>query len=332
VREGHVTGAHTKLSEHYGHDPNNSPRLLESVAHHRRPSEKHGTQTGAAEEVGGHELDDAPSEAFAEAQGREDQADMFVEGNANLHLPDIEHLRLRSLRGGTVELHAPDLETLAVQGESARVVVQHSPAQLHEIDAHRIVGDFELLLTASQDLAVFGGRGKNSIAIRGDRMSLVTTGSHDDIVRTGDGDDLIGLGAGDDRVEAGGGYNWITLGRGADRVVIADEGETVASPRRGITTITDFKVAEGDAIAFAFDLPRLTDAKLSRTDLVNQGAQWSPDDMHREAVANGAGPLFWFQHEADTYVGIDNAARTLVRLIGLVDLDETSVCWGANCG
>jgi hypothetical protein len=172
---------------------------------------------------------------FAEAQGPDDRADIVVNGKANLRLPDIEHLHLRSYRGGAVELDAPDVETLKVEGESARLVVQHRSAQLHEIDAQWMSGHFELRFTASDDLAVFGGRGKNTLVIPGTGMRLVTTGDHDDIVRTGGGDDLIGLGAGNDRVEAGGGYNWITFGRGADRVIIADEGDSVASPHRGIT-------------------------------------------------------------------------------------------------
>ncbi|MFC7399781.1 calcium-binding protein [Chelatococcus sp. GCM10030263] len=261
--------------------------------------------------------------AFTQAAGPEDRADIFVTGKARLQLPDIEHLRLRTFRGSTIELDAPDVEILKIEGESARVVVQHPSVQLHEIDAHWVAGDFELLFTASHDFAVFGGGSKNNIVVPGTGMRLVATGNDDDVVRTGDGDDLIGVGAGDDRVEAGGGFNWITLGRGADRVIIADQGDSVASPHRGITTVTDFSMDDDDAIVFAFARPD-RDMKAPHKHLIEEGSARSLEEVHRDALGASDSAAFWFHKDGDTYVGCGEA---LVRLLGQIELAESAINW-----
>jgi Ca2+-binding RTX toxin-like protein len=72
----------------------------------------------------------------------------------------------------------------------------------------------------------------------------ITTGAGEDLIITGDGKDTINAGAGDDVISAGGGVNKVTGGAGADAFVLTHLGSG------HITTLLDFKAAEGDFLVF----------------------------------------------------------------------------------
>jgi Ca2+-binding RTX toxin-like protein len=119
---------------------------------------------------------------------------------------------------------------------------------------------------------VFGGDGRDTLnsgagedwIFGGDGDDTINSGGGDDIVHGGDDKDRISTGAGNDLIDAGSGNDIIDAGAGNDTMRLADDDDDdrftgglgadlyIIDREFGSDTITDFSLAQGDALHFAW--------------------------------------------------------------------------------
>nr|WP_249729914.1 hypothetical protein [Chelatococcus sp. YT9] len=178
-----------------------------------------------------------------------------------------------------------------------------------------------------------GSQGPNVIKLGGEGDVILVTGDVDDVVYTGAGNDYVRTGKGDDVISPGAGRNFVETGTGHDVVVIARAEHSVlpSVKEKMLTTITDFDPAN-DILRFAF----LREGRLldhDRTLTLEQEVATSNATTLEDAAAtmrahmntNEVAALHW---DGITYVLVDNAEQTTVRLHGVVDIQPDSITFG----
>ncbi|CAH1666194.1 MULTISPECIES: DUF4214 domain-containing protein [unclassified Chelatococcus] len=258
------------------------------------------------------------------------ERDIHIAGQASdLHFNRASWLKLTIGEGimAPIGLDSPNLLTLRIVSESdiALNLSHATTPSLRRIDATGCKGSlvlhYEKNWRHKDDIETieFYGSAHGSDFCWQDSKKVT--------VRTGNGTDLITTGSGDDTIYAGGGHNIISTGSGKDRIVIEKASQsTLGESDDNMTVIYDFDPLRFDRIELPFlkrtdcaDLALLRDIQ-SAINTVSAAA--SLHQAHGKAVEltdkDGWG---WFAFNGNSYIFADNSEHTLIKIVGLHDLE-----------
>ncbi|MBS7697886.1 MULTISPECIES: DUF4214 domain-containing protein [unclassified Chelatococcus] len=260
---------------------------------------------------------------FGPARSWGSERDVRIAGMASdLHVNGATWLKLtfNGAINGVTSLDAPSLLSLRVIGETD-ATLDLSPAtvpKLRFVNATELAGRLVLHHERGSggqeisQLRVDGSPAGNDFSWYGLRHIFITAGDGADVIRT----DL-----GNDTIYAGGGRNTIFTGPGYDRIVIENAGQsTLSDDHDNMTVIGDFDAHSRDKIAFSF-LKHADFASSALLGDIQNAIDALPPRAHLKdayfkatEIADGCG---WFAFKGNTYIFVDNAEHTLVKIVGL---------------
>jgi len=210
----------------------------------------------------------------------------------------------------------PIAKTLTVGGPVVAVKLGSRIEKLDWIDASRVETEFTLILSSQDGPPIRRVQGRNSI----NKIDLTRDNTRCS-VWTGSADDEIHLGPQGGEVCAGRGKNTIWANWGRDEIIIRAAHESTCHDAQdaNLTTVKHFQSGK-DKVRLLFQTSGLvSDDVQRRIDHALAALSPSASVFEKYKAAKDVdgvedGHVFWFKDGNHAYIGVDNAACTLVDL------------------